>query len=404
MSARDLNILVVDDDDFLRATTRMMLRKFSAASILEAANGMQALEVLRRAEGSPVDLVLCDLNMPEMDGMEFLRHLGEAHSNVSVIIISSHDDTLISSVRKMAAAYGVHLLGAAQKPVSSERLEALILEFRAAQPVAAFHRAAGPSFTLDQILQGVAAKQFVPFFQPKVSFKTGAVCGAEALARWMHPDHGVVAPYAFIETLENSGNIDGLTFLILEQAAAACRKFHEDGLAISVSVNLSLNSLGDPKLAEKITQTVKDAGADPKFIILEVTESATMKNVAHSLENLARLRMHGFGLSVDDYGTGSSNIQQLTRVAFSELKIDQSFVKNCADNKELGVIVRSSIDMAHRLKMPCTAEGVETRSDWDALRDMDCDVAQGYYISRPVSLADFQAFCQKHSPEALLRG
>jgi len=409
MSSDGLNFLVVDDDELLRLTTKNILRSLAYTnSISEATNGAQALEILRQSSGAQaIDIVFCDLNMPEMDGMEFIRHLGESRAEVSLIIVSSHDDTLISAVRKMAAAYNVRLLGAAQKPVSRKNLESFISEHKPANAAANPRKAAGPkgtapSFALEEILQGVAEKQFEPFYQPKVNFKTGLICGAEALARWIHTQHGVIAPYAFIEALEKSGNIDGLTFIMLEKAAAACRLLHDKGHLISVSVNLSLNSLTDPLLAEKITQVVRKAGIDPKYIILEVTESSTMTAVAASLENLARLRMHGFGLSIDDYGTGSSNIQQMTRVAFSELKIDQSFVKNCTGNKELCIVVKSSIEMAHKLKISCIAEGVETRHDWNTLREMGCDTAQGYFIARPMNLASFMDFCSEYSSEKVL--
>jgi EAL domain-containing protein (putative c-di-GMP-specific phosphodiesterase class I) len=121
-----------------------------------------------------------------------------------------------------------------------------------------------------------------------------------------------------------------------------------------------LTSLSDITLAKKITQVVRDAGVDPTQIILEFTESSAMTDVAPALENLARLRMHGFGLSIDDYGTGYSSMQQLTRVAFSDLKIDQSFVRDIATNKALRIIVESSIDMARKLGVKSIAEGVES--------------------------------------------
>jgi len=401
MSASNLNFLVLDDDQLLRFMMKKMLRSFSAAKVLEASNGTEALEILRVPETKPVDIILCDLNMPGMDGMEFIRHLGEAHSTASVIIISSHDDTLIAAVRKMALAYHVNLLGTLQKPVTRTQLEALILQQKSALPRKAAYASATPNFTLEDILQGIERKEFEPFYQPKVSFKTGLINGAEALARWIHPQYSVIAPYAFIELLEKSGNIDELTFLILEKAAIACQALHDNGHIISVSVNLSSKSLNNPALAEKITQAVRNAGVDPKYIMLEITESATMTDVAQSLENLARLKMHGFGLSIDDYGTGFSNMQQMTRIAFSELKIDQSFVKGCADNKNLCVVVRSSIEMAHKLKIECTAEGVETREDWDTLKGMECDTAQGYFIAKPMSLASLLAFCATHTPDVL---
>ncbi|MCE9508099.1 MAG: EAL domain-containing response regulator [Alphaproteobacteria bacterium] len=402
MIASGLNFLVIDDDDFLQLATKNMLRSFNAAKILAAPNGIKALEILQVSNAEPIDIILCDLNMPGMDGMEFLRHLGESHYDVSVIVVSSHDDALIAAVKKMALAYGIRLLGSIQKPISRAQLEALILQHKSARPKTPPTAAAAPVFTLEDILRGVEERLFEPFYQPKIEFKTGLISGAEALARWIHPRHGVIAPYAFIRALETSGNIDGLTFLILEKASAACRLLHDKGHAIPISVNLSLTSLSNPALADKITRVVRNAGIDPQYIILEVTESATMTNVAPALENLARLRMHGFGLSIDDYGTGSSSLQQITRIAFSELKIDRSFVNDCSNNRELSVVVRSSIEMAHKLKIKCIAEGVETRQDWETLKGMDCDTAQGYFIAKPMNLASFLEFCAGYSPEALL--
>ncbi|ABM03882.1 regulatory protein for cyclic-di-GMP, EAL domain protein [Psychromonas ingrahamii 37] len=244
---------------------------------------------------------------------------------------------------------------------------------------------------------GVRAKQFEPFFQPKVDFKTGRIIGAEALARWLHSEHGVITPYAFIHLLEQSSEIDELTFLMLEKATVACHLLQDQGYGMTISVNLSLTSLSDITLAKRITQVVRDAGVDPTKIILEITESAAMTEVAPALENLARLRMHGFGLSIDDYGTGYASMQQLTRIAFNELKIDQSFVKDVATNQSLRIIVESSINMARKLLVNSTAEGVETQEDWDTMKSIGCDTAQGYFIAKPMNLNAFIEFCAEYS-------
>jgi EAL domain-containing protein (putative c-di-GMP-specific phosphodiesterase class I) len=240
-------------------------------------------------------------------------------------------------------------------------------------------------------------KQFEPFFQPKVDLANGRVLGAEALARWRHPDHGVIPPYAFIAPLEQSGEIDVLTLLMLEKAARACATWRERGLELTVSVNLSLVSLSDTTIAERITAIVRAGGLDPLHMILEVTETAAMTEIAPALENLTRLRMHGFGLSVDDYGTGFSSLRQLTRVPFTELKIDQSFVKNCSTNPSSLAIVESSVQMARRLNLKSVGEGVETQAEWDALKAIGCDMAQGYFIAKPMQQSLFQEFCNAES-------
>ncbi len=391
MNIADLNVLVVEDDDFQRNILVTILNSLGVTKVIEAGNGRKALDIVRGNTETPMPHVaLCDLNMPEMDGMEFLRHLGKERKNIAVILTSSLDGKLLASVGRMTSMYGIPLLGTMEKPVLLSTLKDVLAKYDATPLRPA--PTSGKDFSLDEILLGIEQDQFEPYFQPKVDLESGRLVGAEALARWVHPEHGVIGPYSFIPQLEQTGNIDELTFHILRKSAAACRVFHAKGQLLTLSVNLSLVSLDDTTLADKITRTVREAGVDPQYIVLEITESAAMTNVAPALENLARLCMNGFALSIDDYGTGSSNLQQLTRIAFSELKIDQSFVKDFADNNALRIVVESSIDMAHKLQVKSVAEGVENLQDWNALKSVGCDTVQGYYIAQPMDLVKFDDF------------
>ncbi len=395
IGAHELNFLVVEDDDFQRRMIVNMLHSLGAHSVRDAGGGKQALAMINGEHGQSIDVVVCDLNMPEMDGLEFLRNLGQQQLPISIVIVSALGSQLLASAGRMARMHGMQLLGVIEKPVTHAQLKAVL-----AKHVRSGNKWQQPAdnsvtFTVEEILQGIRAEQFEPFFQPKSDLRTGRVTGAEALARWIHPQHGVISPHAFIPQLEQSGNIDGLTFLMLEKSAAACRSLHDQGHMLAISVNLSLSSLNDTDLADKIAHIVRNAGIDTRYIVLEITESAAMTDAAHALENLARLCMKGFILSIDDYGTGYSSMQQLTRIPFGELKIDQSFVKDFSANQTLRIAVESSIDMAHKLKIKCVAEGVETQQDWDMLKNMGCDTAQGYFIAKPMDLAAFVEFCEK---------
>jgi EAL domain-containing protein (putative c-di-GMP-specific phosphodiesterase class I)/DNA-binding NarL/FixJ family response regulator len=395
MDIRELHILVVEDDNFQRRTLLGMLRSLGAGRISEAANGRVALDVIRQAGDQPVDVTICDLQMPEMDGMEFLRHLGQAGYDVAIIIASALDSKLLTSVGRMTRMHGIKLLGTIEKPITLERLKELLnrhdlLTSKWQQP----HDA--KSFSLAEIREGINAAQFEPYFQPKIDMHTGRLAGAEALARWIHPEHGIISPYAFIPLLEQSDDIDALTFLILKKSALACKSLIEHGFPMTISVNLSLSSLDKAGLAEKIVEIVSGAGLDTDCIVLEITESAVMTEVAIALENLARLSMNGFALSIDDYGTGYSSLQQLTRIPFSELKIDQCFVKDCTDNPEMRIVVKSSIDLAHKLGIKSVAEGAETQQDWDTLKMMGADTVQGYFIAKPMAQADFLEFIKNY--------
>lgn len=392
-----LRVLIVDDHHFLRTAVQRMLVSLGVTQIFEANDGRRALDLLQGEDAPVVDIVLSDLDMPSMDGMEFLRHLATEYAQpVSVVIVSGQDSALISSVEKMADAYGLRILGAIEKPLSLSKLETMLNMHWDYHAQESQQTIPANLCSTEEILLAVRARHFEPYYQPKVDFKTGRVIGAEALARWRHAQYGMLPPSAFIAQLEQIGKIDDLTFLILEEAAIACHLLHELGHAITVSVNLSLTSLTDPNLADKLTQVVRSVGVEPKYIILEITETASMTESAHALENLTRLRMRGFGLSIDDYGTGYSSMQQLTRVPFSELKIDASFVKDFLENKASRIIVESSIDMARKLQVKSVAEGVESEQDWNMLKSMGCDVAQGYFVAKPMDLTALLEFCATH--------
>ncbi|EMJ89059.1 EAL domain-containing protein [Leptospira meyeri] len=396
MITNDLNFLVIEDDDFQREVIVDILNSLGAMHVSQARTGSEALKILNEINPTPIDIILCDLNMPEMDGMEFIRHIGTSHSSIATIIMSALEGALIESVQKMASAYGANILGAIEKPITPVHLETLLSLYNARDSKQGKTLNQGSRFTLGEILEGLTNGNFEPYFQPKILLATGKLIGAEALARWIHPLHGVIAPYAFIDLLEKTGNIDILTFVMLEKSAKACQILHSQGFNISISINLSLSSLTDTKLADKITRIILDSGIDPKYIILEITETAAMTEMAPALENLARLRMKGFGLSIDDYGTGYSSMQQIARIAFTELKIDQSFVREMATSNVSKVLINSSIDMATKLQMKSTAEGIETKKDWEQLQSMNCDLGQGYYIAKPMNFDDFLNFC-KHS-------
>jgi EAL domain-containing protein (putative c-di-GMP-specific phosphodiesterase class I)/FixJ family two-component response regulator len=385
MDISELRFLVAEDHEFQRRTLVRMLASLGALEVLEAADGRAALDVLLEA-GRTVDIIVCDLDMPEMDGMEFIRHVGEAGTQVSVILSSALDRHLIASVETMTTAYGMNLLGAIEKPATPQKLRDLIARHGI---MPARRKSVSPAaIPVTDVIAGIRAGQFEPFFQPKVDMATGKLVGAEALARWRHPERGIVSPGAFVGVLEAAGETEALTWVMLEKSAAAAKAWQEQGLAASVSVNLSLATLSDPTLADRITEAVRREGLETKAMILEITETAAMTDVGRSLENLARLRVKGFGLSIDDYGTGYSSMQQLARIPFTELKLDQSFVTNCAGNVQHQAIIESSLDMARRLHLKTVAEGVETLADWTFLRDLGCGAGQGYFIAKPLPAGD----------------
>jgi EAL domain-containing protein (putative c-di-GMP-specific phosphodiesterase class I)/CheY-like chemotaxis protein len=373
-----LRFLVVEDHSFQRWVLGHLLEGMGAKHVYTASDGKAALELLGEVD-PPIDVVVSDLDMPGMDGMEFIRHVGEAKNPITLIVASALDRSLVSTVEAMTKAYGVNLLGAIEKPATAKKLQALLASYRPARQRA---RPSIEHIPTSEMARAVKEGQFEAFFQPKVDVATGRMKGAEANARWRHPTHGLIAPAAFITTLEATGLIDALTQSILKSAAANCMRWRGAGLDVSVSVNLSLTMLSDTGLADRMRGLVEAEGLEARHVIFEVTESAAAGDLGKALENLSRLRMKGFGLSIDDYGTGYSSMERLARVPFTELKIDKSFVQNAEASSR--AMLESSLEMAQKLRITAVAEGVESEEQLEMLRGLGCPLAQGYFIAKPM--------------------
>lgn len=253
-----------------------------------------------------------------------------------------------------------------------------------------------PGFSLGEVMDGIRAGQFEPYFQPKVELRTGYLVGAEAKARWLHPEHGVVNPASFMPVLEESGDIDELTSCLIERSAAACRTFraHCD---LTVSVSLSLSSLDSTSMAGQIAQAVRATELRAAHVILEVPEEALASHVSCAKENLEQLGDLGFHLSLDDYGAGNARMGQLREFGFSELRIGEGFVREVAGNPSVRNVVEVHIGTAHDLGLKCVAKGIAAQHDWGAMHGIGCDMGQGRFIAPPMDVAAFDTYAKSYS-------
>ena len=382
MDLSGCTIMVVEDHDFQRRMTLRLLKDLGAGVLLEASNGREALSLLAD-RGKPVDIIFCDLDMPEMDGVEFISHVAEDRLAKAVAVVSSMEVSILNTVETMAKAYGLQVLGAISKPLNLQELTKCVSSFQAQENLreASVTQA---EFNVEDLKRGLQDREFLAFFQPKVSFATGEVQGVEALVRWFRPGHGVVTPLYFIPQMELEGLVTPLTEFLLTQTCGYLKAWARRGYLITASVNVSMLCLTDVNIADRLHDLVKESDCDPKQITLEVTETEVMTDVAKVLNVLARLRLKGFGLSIDDFGTGYSSLQQLSDVPFTELKIDQSFVKDSPTQPRHRTIIEASLELARKLKLETVAEGVETRAEWDLLKSLGCQTAQGYFVARPM--------------------
>ncbi len=389
MKNSSIKILVLDDEPFMLKMLTRMLKNLGCTDIASCESGHVALEMLEREHDYP-DLILLDLNMPDMDGIEFIRHLVEHRYKGSLILVSGEDERMQQAAEKLAITSKVVVLGHLHKPAKPEGLAELIEKWVPA--IQEKPRIEKKIYSVDALRAAISNGELVNYYQPKVATKSGQVVGVETLVRWMHPQDGIVYPDQFIRLAEEHNLIDDLTLAVLTAALADTRIWMDAGLNLIVAVNLSMDNLSSSGYTDVVAGLALKAGVPPQAMKLEVTESRLMSNLSMPLEILTRLRMKRFLLSIDDFGTGNSSLAQLRDFPFDELKIDQSFVHGAWNNEKLQVMFDHSLELAKKLKMLSVAEGVEDKEDWDFVCSRGCDVVQGYYVAKAMPAAELPAW------------
>lgn len=380
-----MNTLLIDDDPFALKLLARQLEQLGCVEVTLCERAHDALALLE-TQAEAIGLVFCDLQMPGMDGVEFVRHLAHIGYRGGLVLVSGEDARILQTVQKLAQAHHIRVLGALAKPLSSEQLRQ-VLASKASRSATA-SRATRLPLTGDALKRAIASGQLVNHYQPKVELVGGSLIGVEALVRWQHPEGELVFPDQFIALAEEHGLIDGLTRAVLASALQQARVWRDAGLELQVAVNVSMDNLAALDFPDVVAQLANKAGVALSSLVLEVTESRLMRDVRVPLDILTRLRLKRIGLSIDDFGTGHSSLAQLRDIPFDELKLDGSFVNGAVKDSSLRAIVESTLAMARQLGMKSVAEGVEQREDWDFLRGLGCDVAQGYFIARPLPAID----------------
>ena len=236
---------------------------------------------------------------------------------------------------------------------------------------------------MTELRHAIVTDQLFLAYQPKVNLSGAYVTGVEALARWQHPERGVIAPDEFIPVAERTGLIIPLTLWVLHRALTQCRQWLDLGLDLSVAVNLTMWNLETQELPEQIASLLRDTGVPAENLELEITESTIMGDPQKVITTLNNIRSLGVRFAIDDFGTGYSSFAYLTKLPVKSIKIDKSFVLSLDKDRDNALIVRSIIDLSHNLGLKVVAEGVESATSRDLLKSFGCDEAQGYFYSRP---------------------
>lgn len=384
-----LRILVLDDEPLMLVLMDRILKNLGFREVQTFERGSDALAWFGVA-GNSADLIVLDLNMPVMDGVEFLRNLVALQFAGGVILASGEDEPIQQAAESLVRAHRITALGHLHKPVQPQELAALIDKWRPG--IGRVARGVARSYVSADIERAIANREFINHYQPKVSVATGQLVGVESLVRWQHPVDGLVFPDRFIGLAEEHGHINGLTQVVIDGAVAQARSWMDQGLELHVSINVSMENLATLTFPDVLARQVARAGVAAADIVLEVTESRLMSNVVTVLDVLTRLRLKRFRLSIDDFGTGHSSLAQLRDIPFDELKVDRGFVHGAAANDKKRAICEASLSLARQLGIVVVAEGVEDLDDWNFLRGAGCDFAQGYFIAKPMPGEDLPAW------------
>ena len=382
------SVLIVDDDPVQIAVLTAYFSGLKAKSIRGAEDSTVALDILSK-NSTDFDLIVTDIQMPNMDGIEFMRHLKELDYKGELAIISGVKDNLIDHAARLAKLHKLQLIGQINKPLKKSALDALFLSQRSNHDLV--DNAGEFRYTNADFAKALSNSEFKPYYQPKVDVQNGQIIGAEALVRWIKPDYGIIVPDLFIPFAEKNGFMEELTFLVFEQVLSDLDGFLSLGPELTFAFNLPPTMINKVALPAQLMTRMNSANVTSDSISFEITENSVLNLEPATLEVLSRLRIYDFDVAIDDFGTGSSNINILKDFPYSELKLDKSYVSTIATDNFSKEVVIAAIKLARQQGMCIVAEGVEDRQTWDIIREMGIEYAQGYYFAKPM---DAPHFCE----------
>lgn len=392
------SVLIVDDDP----TQVAILTSYFASLDVNVIQGeTDPLSAMQRIESDPsaFDTIVSDIQMPGMDGIEFIRHLSESGFNGKLALISGVKQDLLQHAHRLAEMHKISVAGNVSKPLTRASLDRVFQSSDAVDvaEVEAPQRGNPVQVTKEQLETAISNGEILPYYQPKVKINTGKVAGAEALARWIRPDGQMISPEIFISVANENGMIEELTFQLFEQSLSDLQKFAAVDPDFKLGVNLAPEMVQDLTLPDRLHEMVLSFGLKPMNLDFEITENSILDVDLVTLEVLSRMRVFGYELAIDDFGTGSSNIQTLRDFPFSELKIDRSFIGNAINNSFSHQTVKAAIALAIEQNMSVVAEGVEDMDTWNMLKELKVDQVQGYIVSKAMPPEDFVRFLEENS-------
>jgi EAL domain-containing protein (putative c-di-GMP-specific phosphodiesterase class I) len=388
-------LLVIDDDP----AVRRVVASIGASVGFEVTHCGGDDASLDDCLGRVADLIILDLVMPVVDGVEVIERLGQSHSSARLVLVSGQDRRVLASASRLATACGLKVAAVFAKPFSAADLRACLKEQKGAitEGATARLRRIPPEIRSARIEQALQDDEIVLYYQPQVSVDTLEWRGVEALVRWQHPDFGLLTPEAFVPLVERNPDLTRRFTHHILRAAAHQMARPDGGFTGRVGINVTADVLAAADFPNRLLRLLADAGLARERVVLEVTETTLPAEPVKALAIQTRLRMRGVSLAVDDFGTGHSSLERLHTFPMDELKIDLNFVRESTTDPEARAIVSNSIALSRDLRVRCVAEGVETLESLRLLAELHCGYAQGFFIGRPMPASDLGRWSEQWS-------
>ncbi len=375
--------LVVDDELSCRNLASRVLSRLGAKKIKTVENAQLALDAVN--SDPPPDVILCDLVMPQTDGVLLLRHLAEAQARSGIILVGDGDSRLLSAAEGIARGHRLHVLGSLNKPLVPNALGELLHQMQTYREHTAKEQLASDvsDHELRELVESGSGLELV--YLPTISIKDRSLIGAEALSRLPGVMQGSDSVLRTITRIEALGLADKFSAQVFGQALAQAGAWHGEGMQFGISINVFAGMLNELQLPDQVVGMAQAEGLDPSCVTLEVNEPRFEDECAAPMEILTRLRLRKVNLSFDDFGTGSSTFERLRQLPVTEIKVDRSIIQSAADDITSRVILESCVALARRLDLRVVAIGVEDEQTLELVTNVGCDAAQGYHISKPLS-------------------
>ena len=398
-----MKILILDDDDFTTRVLQIQLRALGlrgsgfGGGIVSCSRGEDAIALLA-TDHAAFGLVFCDLRMPGMDGVEFMRHLAAMGYRSGLVLISGAEARVLHAVEQLARGLGLDVLGRLAKPVTPEGLRQLLGARDANGPAAdGASRPVAPADALPAsdaaaLEAAILAGELFNRYQPKVDLCTGAVIGVEVQACWQHRGRGILVQADFLPLAERAGLAIPLARMVTANALREARHWSAAGRELDVAVNISMASLATLDLPDRVQTLATAAGFPLERLVLELSAPRLPAEPRSQLDIMSRLRLKGVRLAIDEFGTEASRLSQLRDLPFSELKIEPGCVRGVAGDASRRAVVQAALALARELEVDAVAEGIDAREDLDCLRGLGCQLGQGALLARPMPASDMAAW------------